>query len=47
MSAEAKPWRWWVGATPTQVTPATGRGPPGTVISRAKLPHVPTSCAPS
>ena len=41
------PFRRCVGRTETQVTPAVGRMPPGTVVSNDQMPAVPTTWSPS
>src|SRR5918998_2141002 len=47
MTAVSTPRRRWLGATLTQVTPAQGTTPPGTVSSRLWTPAVATSRSPS
>src|SRR4029079_4122881 len=43
ISAPSTPRRRWVGSTPTQLTPAAGTVPPGTVTSREYAAAMPTS----
>src|SRR5947209_2745340 len=45
--AVKRPFRRCVLSTPTRVTPAQGRTPPGTVISYEKIPAVATISGPS
>src|SRR5918998_3797949 len=47
MTAVSTPRRRWLGATLTQVTPAQGTTPPGTVSSRLWTPDVATTRSPS
>src|SRR3712207_3274065 len=47
MTAVSTPRRRWLGATLTQVAPAQGTTPPGTVSSRLWTPDVATTRSPS